>query len=102
MSNMADIDSQSQFLGLWISAIARYKEDTKCDILHGRLEANSPDALLVVIEREQEKFKEYRKEGEGIRNAIKPVLELVNRLSETVGEGMATVSIASAALEIRT
>lgn len=46
---MADIDPQSQFLGLWISAITRYKQDTKYDILDGRLEANFPDALLVVI-----------------------------------------------------
>ena len=99
---MADIDPQSQFLGLWISAITRYKQDTKYDILDGRLEANSSDALLVVIEREQEKFKEYWKKGERVRNAIKPVLELVNRFSETVGESVAMVSIASAAPEIRT
>ena len=102
MSNMADIDPYSQFPDLWVSAIKRYKQDTRYDILEGRLEADSPDALVVIIEREQEKFKEFRKKGERIRNAIKPVLELVNRFSETVGESVATVSILFAASEIRT
>ena len=44
---------------------------------------------------ELNKFKEYRKNGKNIRDAIRPFLELVNISSEAIAEGIAGVSIAS-------
>ena len=88
---MADHDSRSQFLEIWITAIARYKQVTKHDLLQGKLQASSPDALLDIIETEQNKFSEYRKQGHKIRDVLKPVLGLVGVLSETVGESLASL-----------
>ena len=91
---MTDHDAQSQFLEIWVSAMAQYKQVTKHDLLQGRLQASSPDALLVIIETEQNKFSEYRKQGQKIRDVLKPVLGLVDVLSETVGESLSPVSVA--------
>ena len=92
---MADINAKLQFQEIWIAALTRYKQDTKRDYLDHGLEADSPDALCRVLDKELGKFKQYRKKGEKVHNAIKPVLELVNMPSETIGESLATVSIAS-------
>ena len=90
---MVGHDSHVQFTEIWVTAITQYKRDTKHDILQGRLEADSPDALLDIINSEQHKFKEYRKRGQKIRAALKPILQLTELLSETVGESLAPVSI---------
>ena len=92
---MPNLNPGSKFQEVWIAALTRYKQDTKCDYLDHGLEADSPDALCRVLDKELGKFKQYRKKGEKVHNAIKPVLELVNMPLETIGESLATVSIAS-------
>ncbi|ETW79576.1 hypothetical protein HETIRDRAFT_322741 [Heterobasidion irregulare TC 32-1] len=91
---MTDHDAQSQFPEIWVSAIAQYKQVTKHDLLQGRLQVSSPDALLVIIETGQNKFSEYRKQGQKIWDVLKPVLGLVDVLSETVSESFTLVSVA--------
>ena len=95
---MAHPSPESQFQNIWISAIEKYNQDTKTDPLEGRLEANSPDALFKIIDEQLATVKDSRKIGEKVRNVIKPVLELVNAASETIGESLATVRIVSAQL----
>ncbi|ETW83618.1 hypothetical protein HETIRDRAFT_102315 [Heterobasidion irregulare TC 32-1] len=74
----------------------KHKQHTKRDYLDHGLEADSPEALFRALDKELNKFKHYRKKGEKVRNAIKPVLELVNMCSEMIGQSLATASITSA------
>ena len=93
---MADINAKLQFQEIWIAALTRYKQDTKRDYLDTGLAADSPNALFDILDDELNKVRQYRKKGERVRNAIKPVLELVNMSSDMIGGSLATVSIASA------
>ena len=81
-----------QFQEIWSSAITRYNQDTKRDYLERGLEADSPDALFVILDKELNRFKEYRKRGRRVRHVIRSVLELVNISSGAIGDSLATVS----------
>ena len=84
-----------QFQEIWTAAITRYNQDTKRDYLERELEADSPDALFRILDKELNRFKEYRKRGHRARNAILSVLELVNISADAIGDSLATVSTAS-------
>ena len=84
------------FLVIWNRAIVIYNQHTESHcLLEGGLGADSPDALFGLLDNELNSFKEYRKKGEKVRSAVAPVLNMVNVFSETIGEGLATVSTKS-------
>ena len=89
---MADPRPGLQFQKIWSSAITRYNQDTKRDYLERGLEADSLDALFVILDKELNRFKEYRKRGGRVRHVIRSVLELVNISSGAIGDSLATVS----------
>ena len=82
----------SQLANIWASALSKYKQDTKQDLLHVSLEVDSPKALLEIIDKEMKQFKEYRKKGERTRAVVISLLEMAASLSEMVSEGLTTVS----------
>ena len=87
-------DSQMDLLDVWVSAMERYKQDAKRDLPAGRLEAEPLDALLDVIDRQQNKFKEYRARGRKIRDVLEPALRLIGLLCESVDGSLASVGTA--------
>ena len=93
---MAHSNPESQLQDIWISAIEKYKQVTKSDPLEGRLGVNSSDALFKILDEQLATFKDSRKIGERVHNAIKPVLDLVDTALETIGEGLTMVCNASA------
>ena len=93
---MAYSSPGEQFQEIWTAAITRYNQDTKRDYFDRGLEADSPDALFRILDKELNRFKEYRKKGKRARNAILPVLELVNISADAIGDSLATVSTTSA------
>ena len=98
LSDMADPRPGLQFQEIWSSAITRYNQDTERDYLERGLVADSPDDLFVILDKEMNRFKQYRKRGERVRHAIRSVLELVNLSSGAIGDSLATVSTVSAKL----
>lgn len=82
----------SQLANIWASALSKYKQDTKQDLLHVSLKVDSPKALLEIIDKEMKQFKEYRKKGERTRAVVISLLEMAASLSEMVSEGLTTVS----------
>ena len=98
LSSMAERgDSQMDLLDVWVSAMERYKQDAKRDLPAGRLEAEPLDALLDVIDSQQNKFKEYRARGRKIRDVLEPVLRLIGLLSESADGSLASVGTAALA-----
>ena len=96
LSDMADPRPGLQFQKIWSSAITRYNQDSERDYLERGLVADSPDDLFVILDKEMNRFKQYRKKGEKLRSTIEPVLNMVNVFSEVIREGLATVSTNSA------
>ncbi|ETW83627.1 hypothetical protein HETIRDRAFT_312322 [Heterobasidion irregulare TC 32-1] len=92
---MAYSSPKEQFQEIWTAAITRYNQDTKRDYLERGLEADSPDALFRILDKELNLFKEYLKRGHRARNAILSVLESVDISADAIGDSLATVSTAS-------
>ncbi|TFY70352.1 hypothetical protein EVG20_g2664 [Dentipellis fragilis] len=86
--------ADNPFTKIWGAAIRRYETDTKMSLadampdLAGALTANR---LLGIIDDEHGKFKNYRSRGEKVRNAMKPVLVLVELFADVAGEGVTNV-----------
>ncbi|TFY54295.1 hypothetical protein EVG20_g9764 [Dentipellis fragilis] len=86
--------ADDQFSETWAAAIKQYEADTKINIAnasHDFAGITSAEQLLEIIQDEQKKFKKYRKRGEKIYGALKPVLEIVGSFADAAGEAVGTV-----------
>ncbi|TFY51312.1 hypothetical protein EVG20_g11059, partial [Dentipellis fragilis] len=87
-SQMAD----NPFPDVWKAAIERYEADTSIKISvasRALVSITSVDGLLEMIEQKQNRFMEYRKRGERIKGALRPVLDIIGALAGALGEGIA-------------
>ncbi|TFY61174.1 hypothetical protein EVG20_g7156 [Dentipellis fragilis] len=79
------------FSEIWKPAIERYEADTKIKVAEAfRDFANitSVEKLLETIDDEQRKFKKYEKRGKEMREALKPVLDVVSLSSDVAGDAV--------------
>jgi hypothetical protein len=82
-----------QFIDIWQKALIQYRTDTNVVLSATDNDADSPDAVLALIDKHQKAFEAYRKKGRRVRNALEPVLCLVRSFSQVAGEGVGLVSI---------
>lgn len=93
LSSMTDTSSTDQFLAIFKSAVIQYELDSKNHIGDLGGIPSDPDALIKEILRRQDNFSAFQKRGDLIIKFIKPVVELVKRLSDTAGDGLALVPV---------
>jgi hypothetical protein len=86
---MADL----QFADIWQKALIQYRTDTNVALSATDNDADSPDAVLALIDKHQTAFEAYRKKGRRVRNALEPVLCFVRSFSQVAAEGVGLVSI---------
>lgn len=81
------------FALLWDEAVAKYKTETKADSLPlGSLNtADSTEAILTVIAENRKDFEENRAKGKSLRDVLKPIVKIVQLMTEVAGEGASLV-----------
>jgi hypothetical protein len=88
----AYLNDSAHFADIWAEAIKEYKKQTKVSLKYTIEDFDSPSTVLAYISDEHEKFQEYRKKGERLRNVAQPVMIVVGKLADTAAEGISLVS----------
>ncbi|KAA1474952.1 hypothetical protein DENSPDRAFT_883194 [Dentipellis sp. KUC8613] len=84
--------AEDPFAVIWKAAIQLYEGNTGtkiADASHAIAGIANVNALLEIIDRDQKKFAEYRNQGERIKAALRPVLNVIGTLAGAIGEGVA-------------
>lgn len=88
---MTDATSEAQFVSIYKEAIAKYEQENgteglsavPCDI----------DGLLKEMTTRLSKFSAFRKKDKSIRQALKPLVEIVNTFAEVACEGVSLAPV---------
>jgi hypothetical protein len=96
----ADPSISSNFAAIFDAASHEYKSLTKKDLATHPLAAaiegyNSPDAILNVFRKQASTFDRFRKGDDKLMEWLSPIMNILFKFSETLGEGVGLVSICS-------
>ena len=96
MSNPSNL--QSQNLQLIRDALDDYAEQMKIDLKDNPFAeelkgCNSPDAILLLLEKNRDDFKYYREKDRKFIDCLNPVVKFVHAFSDVLGEAASVVSV---------
>ncbi|KAF7363939.1 hypothetical protein MSAN_01052200 [Mycena sanguinolenta] len=84
------LNPDDQFAELWRKAIESYEADTEIKLqTHVLAVCKNPEDVLDALDGELRRFNAYRDKKENLRKWLKPMLNLIDTLSETAGEAAA-------------
>lgn len=92
-------DATMRELGeIWNGALERYHKASGIDLTSAKERGftklpQSVDDLFSVLDEAKSNFEEYRKEGEAIRNVLKPTVLAAQRILDIIGGVMSDVSV---------
>ena len=94
---MSNPDMQSHNLQLLRDALDNYAEKMKIDMKDNPfaeelMGCNSPEAILQLLEKNRDEFKDYREKDRKFINCLNPVVKFVHAFSEIIGEATSLVS----------
>ena len=94
---MSNPDLQSHNLQLLRDALDNYAEKMKIDLKDNPFAeelkgCNSPEAILQLLEKNRDEFKDYREKDRKFINCLNPVVKFVHAFSEILGEATSLVS----------
>lgn len=78
---------------IWNEAVDKYKSETKSDSLplDSLGTTDSAEAILTAITGNRKDFEASRVKGKRLRDVLKPVVKIVQRMAEAAGEGASLV-----------
>jgi hypothetical protein len=90
--------SQSSFASIFNAALQSYKRKTKQDLPSHPLfinlqSCNSPEAVLTALRERVPAFNQSQSGDEGLTKWVTPTVNVLSSFSETVGQGIAVVSV---------
>ena len=94
---MSNPDLQSHNLQLLRDALDNYAEKMNIDLKDNPFAeelkgCNSPEAILQLLEKNRDEFKDYREKDRKFINCLNPVVKFVHAFSEILGEATSLVS----------
>ena len=86
--------SSSNFRLIIDAALDNYKEQTGIDLTMNELgdRLQHPDGVLEIFQEREKQFKDYRHRNRKFINFIKPAVQVLHALSDTLGEAIILVS----------
>ena len=90
--------SQSNFATIFNAALESYKRKTKQDLpshpfFMNLQSCNSTEAVLTVLREQVLAFNQSQNGDEGLTKWVTPTVNVLSSFSETVGQGIAVVSV---------
>lgn len=88
------LNPTATFSDIWRLAIQEYETEVGIDA--SRLQSiatasSTVEEILIEIGQSQVEFETYRKKGEKLRNALKPMINSVGKLADALGDGVSVV-----------
>jgi hypothetical protein len=88
----------SAFQKLWLDALRQYREKTGVDLLRisyiaSIVACETVDDVLRILEGQDKNFSEFRRRGQKIRDALAPVVRIVEHCNNAGSEAAAAASV---------
>ena len=95
---MSNPNLQSQNLQLIRDALDDYAKQMKIDLKDNPFaeelkDCNSPDAILQLLEKNRDDFKDYREKDRKFIDCLNPIVKFVHAFSDVLGEAVSVVSV---------
>jgi hypothetical protein len=92
------LQAPSTFQNLWLDALRRYKEKTGVDLFRISYIASiaaceTVDDVMSILEVQDKNFRDFRRRGQKIRDALAPVVRLTEHFTAIGGEAAAAASV---------